>query len=390
MSTRSASSAKQCKSRAAEGLNRSEDTLVDSATSCGRSILSTCAACVTSRLESIALRRRNMQLNRFFINEKIVEEVRIVRRKSSTSMMQQKKAPQEKAWSLEDSVWPPRAKYADSKGVHDTEDHMIRVLECDWKYALAEHATEAFIKKHCKANKGTQAAVDGCYAAFAEHHNMVYSMFDYYATLGSGEPFAIQLNAFTMFVEECELVDAKNPNLKKTNFDQLFLAVNAGTDNIRALDRVGWLQVLLKIAHMKYMTDGAIENYGEALRTLLDVDVLQTADSRALHDATTLRERYCYTQEVDAVLRTHYESLRSLFKVHPRNPRGPRLSAHACCLRHPQGAPQADLLSRSFPGVRHGVRRGRRGDAFHQADGLGRVQRVYERLWRLRARLYPA
>ena len=314
------------------------------------------------------MRRRNLQHNRFYVNEKIVEEEQIVRRRSSIhgggGGGRQKV---EKEWDISQSVWPPRAKYADSKSVHDTEDHMLKVLDCDWKYALEEHGTEAFIKKKCKAHPGSQAAVEACHAAFVEKRVMIYSLFDYYATLGTGEPFSIQLNSFTMFVEECDLVDSKNPNLKKSalawldpatfglrhgsartlrasscrklkahqivcptpaaNFDQLFLAVNAGTDNIRALDRVGWLQVLLKIAQMKYMADGTIDEYGEALRTLLDVDILQHADSHALHDATTLRERYCYTQEVDAVLRTHYDSLRSIFKVSPcsHSTRGRRL-----------------------------------------------------------------
>eukprot|EP00966_Prymnesium_polylepis_P175345 4057946-Prymnesium_polylepis.1 len=254
-------------------------------------------------LWALAMRRHELLQNRYFVEE-FVDMEALGKKKHVVKVI-------EKKWDISQSIWPPRAKYADSNAIHDTDEHMIRVLNKDMMYALAEHNTEAFIVKNCKSS----TAIEDCRAVLHDFSRLIYSVYDFYASLGTGEPFTIQLNAYSRFLEETELINNKSQHVNKSAFDLLFKAVNQGSGNIHALDRIGWLQVLIRIAKMKYIDQGIEEHMAVALRRVLERDIEEKVDGRALHDATALRESYCYTQEVDEVLKQYKDSLFSLFKV---------------------------------------------------------------------------
>jgi hypothetical protein len=142
---------------------------------------------------------------------------------------------------------------------------------------------------------------------------------------------------------------------KRNDYDRLFLAVNSKGDQVRremlieqkqtkqgakrlvdrqslmrrqrtvslggmggrkgALNRVEFYACLISIACYRYVVSGEISDVSEALQRLIVVDLLSRA-ARILgtvEDVNDFRNRFCYLEPVDAVLRRHEDSLRALF-----------------------------------------------------------------------------
>ena len=73
-----------------------------------------------------------------------------------------------------------------------------------------------------------------------EHHKLVYMVFDYFAALASvnsEDIFHIHQNAFTLFVEQCQLAVPGSAACKAENLDMLFVLVNAASRDDHAADR---------------------------------------------------------------------------------------------------------------------------------------------------------
>ena len=133
---------------------------------------------------------------------------------------------------------------------------------------------------------------------------------------------------------------------QKKHLDQLFIAVNAsgkGSGKVeqhnhwRKLNRQEFLQVLVRIATARYVVTGRVHDVSDAVRILVEEDVLAHVGPEMRHDLNTFRERYCCMwprtcdplicssadpvfascsadlQEVDQVLRRHEASLRALY-----------------------------------------------------------------------------
>ncbi len=63
---------------------------------------------------------------------------------------------------------------------------------------------------------------------FSKHAVRIYSLFDYYAALGSSEDFThIQYNAYKRLVTECDLIDEASEYARSTDWDALFVSVRS-------------------------------------------------------------------------------------------------------------------------------------------------------------------
>ena len=249
---------------------------------------------------------REMRQNRYFLNEKVEVTVALEKR--------QKAAVIKKAWSVYDSIWGPRLKFADSKDVHDRPSHLEECLRTDFKYAMADHGTQSLIEKRDRR----PGAVEEVFDALLDQLDAVYSMFDYYGCVGTGQPVGITLNAFKLFVEDVGLVEKNSKTANASSFDQLFVAVNAGSENRYSFHRQKWLQVIIRIAMMKHLSANEYTGtYADAVRLVL-ADAESRVDGRALVSATAFREKYCYVQGVSDVLTDHIDSLRAVYKMYAK------------------------------------------------------------------------
>lgn len=175
-----------------------------------------------------------------------------------------------------------------------------------------------------------------------EHHDMIYMVYFHYASLSGGNDiFSINLLAFHAFVEDCRLAVPGSVGCQRRHLDQLFVNVNASGVGIErdkdpkkppggaaqavkadkhnkshSLNRQEFLQVLVRIATARYVLTGRMADVSDAVRALLEDDVRARVAVEMLHDLNVFRVSYCYTEEVDDVLRRHEASLRVLYKVY--------------------------------------------------------------------------
>lgn len=288
-----------------------------------------------------------IQFNRFHVPE-LADEVPVVQHQTFDPHLHTKQI-EWSVWNC-DTIWKPRKAWAESLDYHDTEQLYRRALECDWKKCLEDHNTLKIIQR----NDDTEGVEDACFEVLWDSVAFVYAAFDYYATFGASDNiFGIQLNAYKLVVETCQLFEAGSKRLNLTAFDQLFIAVNAQhkDEGANALDRQRWLQCLVHFALMRHVLTGAIDSVPEALRYVIMHEMIPRVDEPALYDPHAHRENNCCA--CTPSIRTSHASF------HHRATRLPRvLRSCADCGRRPGRrrhlVPLRGISAQPFQGVRAG------------------------------------
>ena len=177
---------------------------------------------------------------------------------------------------------------------------------------------------------------------------VVYRAFDWYASADPNSNIrSIGYNAYKAFIDDCALDIPGSRYCDTAHFDQLFIKINAmvvgggrklkddvdvssalvgrqgmatdiagRNDDKRALSRHEWLNVLVRIAIMRYVKQRKQEqDASRALARLIDDDLLPRLDPWVTTDHQLVRQRVCYTEEVDDVLALHAMNLELLFKT---------------------------------------------------------------------------
>ena len=251
--------------------------------------------------------------NRFFVPE-LAGDVPV-----PVAVAERKRSPRAEVvgevWSLPVSIWAPRQKVSDSRDFQDTEASIRACLELDWKLCLEAHSTESFLTKV----DSSPGVIEACFDVLWMNVRFVYSSFDYYATIGSPEDVLhVEKAGYRRLIEDCGLIIPGSKHCSTSAFDQLFVKLNAQSDVARALNRQEWLQMLVRIAVLRYVTPGVVQGVPAALSELLSMDLMPKTDRRTWQDTFTFRDRYLYIQDVDTVLRHFETSLRSLFVVYAK------------------------------------------------------------------------
>ena len=144
----------------------------------------------------------------------------------------------ERTWKLADSIWAPRVKWSDSRTFWDTEKTNRKMFRCDWRYALecgiATHITRLDDEAVDLDGDGVDDEVQEVADVLWEFHELLYVVFDVYGAMGVSNDFThITPNAFSDFVADCRLPDKRSKACKSSDFDQLFIAVDASSAEAR-------------------------------------------------------------------------------------------------------------------------------------------------------------
>ena len=115
--------------------------------------------------------------------------------------------PVKRAWKIEESIWAPRRKWADSRDFYDTPECLRKALEADWRMAGggAGDGFDRFILKHHKVAGGPTEALELVLNTLEKYVNEIYCLFDAYAMQGSGDFTHIQMNSYKDFLLDCDL-----------------------------------------------------------------------------------------------------------------------------------------------------------------------------------------
>ena len=286
--------------------------------------------------ECLGVAMRELYRHRYFVPELAAK---------AAGKIKIKQKPKKK-WRLEESIWARRVRTSDSKAFLDSDECERARFEIDWQEALS-HKLEGFIIKTDKKEKGAppatrggarggqaggDAPAPGCHPEVLEvrdvlweHHDQLYMTFFYYASQeNKPNVFMINYLSYQRFYEDCSLAVAGSIGCQPRNLDQMFVAINAsgkGTEHAKekhndqhSLNRQEFLQLLVRVAYARYIMTGQVHDVSDAVRMVVEQDVLSNVAPECLHDLNTFREHYCYLEEVDHVLRRHETSLRALYK----------------------------------------------------------------------------
>lgn len=233
-------------------------------------------------------------------------------------------------WHLATSIWGPRARTCDSKDVWNTRACAQSLHVLNWRRALNHGLAKLIMKADDGGSDdgegGDGDEVDEVSDVLWDHYDLMHTLFDYHASLGSSDNiFEIHLNGFTEFAEKFELVDASSKHLNKSAWDGMFIALDAAPaasddgdlaepfGSKKALSRSDFSQVIVRAAIAKYVLPKEVVDVSRAVQKLIEDEIRPRADPRMFSPANQFRE-LIYVEEVCVVLRRHEASLRLIYE----------------------------------------------------------------------------
>jgi len=163
--------------------------------------------------------------------------------------------PPRARWRLEDSIFAPRPTEADSRDWFNGDSIAADVFEHDWARCAAKSMFAKFVDR-------ADADSDASRHEMRRRYESQLRVFDYYASLGPGDPFAIQINAWGELTMWTHVADERSATCKQRDLDRVFVATNfeqdpgsdAGRANLdRALMRFEFLEALMRAAYAKFL-----------------------------------------------------------------------------------------------------------------------------------------
>ncbi|GFH24579.1 uncharacterized protein HaLaN_22398, partial [Haematococcus lacustris] len=143
------------------------------------------------------------------------------------------------------------------KGYYDAKGIDCNAFDHDWGRCESK---ERFQRKMQKLTKGRPELVEGLKQELRSRYQGLLRIFDYYASLSSGDPFSLHLNAWGLLMTECQVPDEQSTHVKMCDLDQLFVATNFEEDrrlvqgqlNLdHALMRFEFLEAIIHVAVAK-------------------------------------------------------------------------------------------------------------------------------------------
>ena len=91
---------------------------------------------------------------------------------------------QARRWSINDAkIWAERRAWAQSGDFYDNDAHLHACIDADWQVCLQKGAAR-LIENHDSCLR-YETALEDTLTVLYEFKQQIYSMFDYYASLGS-------------------------------------------------------------------------------------------------------------------------------------------------------------------------------------------------------------
>lgn len=123
----------------------------------------------------------------------------------------------------------------------------------------------------------------------------------------------VSWNDFSLICNKCKIPDNKTCNL--STIDRIFIATNVnqnvpGQQGDRDLVRYEFLEIIVRIANVKYKDTGVCHTSTEALTKLLNENLFPNMDEAI---AQTFRDQHLYTEEVNELLLRNEMGIKKLF-----------------------------------------------------------------------------
>ena len=239
-------------------------------------------------------------------------------------------------WSLDISIWHPRKLWCDSKDYYDTEDCERKKLA-----SVVERARHVGMQKFIMSNDdddgegddddgdGIPDEVEQVEAVLWESHDLIFMLFDMYTAKGD-DLTSLDYNEYTKIVKDFRLAHIKLKRAKPSDLDTIFIAVDVASKKFnntadkalqdkyereKSLSIAEFIHALVRIAVARYIFSGDEKDVSSAMLRMMTDDINARAKSEVLLDNNVFREKYCYNEATDRVLRRHETSLRLLYNT---------------------------------------------------------------------------
>jgi hypothetical protein len=123
-------------------------------------------------------------------------------------------------FDLATSIWAPRAKWSDSRSLYDTDEARARRFEGDWTRLLDMGVAKLIARNDDDGAAGAAEEVAEVKAVMRENHHVCVAVFSYFAANG-GDMHAIELNQWSTFLADIDIINGKSAHCKKADFDRM-------------------------------------------------------------------------------------------------------------------------------------------------------------------------
>jgi len=150
-----------------------------------------------------------------------------------------------------------------------------------------------------------------------EIYKQIKDCYKYYAAIGApSEIWSIPLNTFTEFGLSANIIDGKL--MKLSDFDRIFIATYTRTDKERnprnpdrAVVRYQFMEGLVRMCDQKYLGNGVVSTFTEAMKLLLDESVRPFVMK---FDHSKWRGDRFWNEEVDCIVKSYYPIFKGAYK----------------------------------------------------------------------------
>eukprot|EP00873_Tetraselmis_striata_P034657 jgi/Tetstr1/454921/TSEL_041784.t1 len=268
----------------------------------------------------------------------IVKFNRITSTETETSTEDVYVAPVEERepWELPKSIFKPRVKEADSRDFWDNDIVTNKVFERDWQRSTAKEKFYGFLLRENKGNTNNDKPTDEqcikqVHDVMKKYYKSFYSCFMYFASIGSGSPFHMQLNPWTMFLDSANIPDAESLYIKRSDCDTLFIVSNYVADKKAPENKVNDDHALMRFEFMEAVVRAAAAKYGKGIATVDLAEAVEMLFLKNILPALTpysaiwpndFRESRLYTEECDSLFKKHSVLLKAIYSRYRLRPSG--------------------------------------------------------------------
>lgn len=232
--------------------------------------------------------------------------------------------PDPAALDLNTSVWRPRKAESESKAFYTKRAVQRRMFTLDW-FRIA--TKDRFVRYLMRETGEDDAVIDRVKRVCLNSWGLVVSAFDFYCAMGHRDAFSMQSNSVDEFATDCMIVDEET--CRRRDISTMFVAVNVednrnseeGKNNQdRSLCRHEFLELLIRVAVVKYLRTKECDTMKEAMESLLTFNVgMSLEGTPAAHDPDKWRKARLYTTDVNDVLKHHRPLIRTIFAHYVSN-----------------------------------------------------------------------
>jgi len=211
--------------------------------------------------------------------------------------------PWEEPWDINLSVFAPRRKTSDARAYFDSQQSEGRMCKVDWRRNTEKQKFVGFVGREGNpgGDKDPLQVMEELRQVIVSNYGSIVSLFNYYASIGTGGDFSMQLNEFSQFLEDCGIPDGESDYCKRSDCDTAFITANYMEDpdeaskkvnDINSLMRFEFLEVIVRIACQKYMranTTACTDDLVVATKMLLSDNIKPNLPNLAMVDSNDFR-----------------------------------------------------------------------------------------------------